>query len=51
MLGDDEMTNGARTNREEAPCDGDVIMLATLTSNVASIGPNIRPRRRSTAFE
>jgi hypothetical protein len=51
VLGDDEMTDGAGTDREEALCDGYVIMLATLTSNVASTGPNLRPRRRSTASE
>ena len=26
VLGDDEMTNGANTDCEEAPCDGDVVM-------------------------
>jgi hypothetical protein len=26
VLGDDEMTNGASTDHEEAPCDGDVVM-------------------------
>jgi hypothetical protein len=42
VLGDDEMTNCAGTDREEAPCDGDVIMRGVATSNV-----NLRPRRRN----
>jgi hypothetical protein len=45
VLGDDEMTDGA--DREEAPCDGDVVMRGVVTSNVGSTSVNLRPRRRS----
>jgi hypothetical protein len=46
VLGDDEMTNGAGTDCEEAPCDGDVVMRGIATSNVGSTSINLRPRRR-----
>jgi hypothetical protein len=47
VLGDDEMTDGAGTDREEAPCDGDVVMRGIATSNVGSTSVNLRPRRRN----
>jgi hypothetical protein len=47
VLGDDEMTDGADINREEAPCDGDVVMRGVATSNVGSTSINLRPRRRN----
>jgi hypothetical protein len=47
LLGDDEMTDGAGTDREEAPCDGDVVMRGVVTSNVGSTSVNLRPRRRN----
>ena len=47
MLGDNEMTDGASKNREEAPCDGDVVMRGVTTSNVGSTSINLRPRRRT----
>jgi hypothetical protein len=47
VLGDNEMTDGASTDREEAPCDGDVIMRGVATSNVGSTSVNLRPRRRN----
>jgi hypothetical protein len=31
VLGDDEMTNSAGTDREEAPCDGDVVTPSVVT--------------------
>jgi hypothetical protein len=47
VLGDDEITDDAGTDREEAPCDGDVVMRGVVTSNVGSTSVNLRPRRRS----
>jgi hypothetical protein len=47
VLGDDEMTDGAGADREEAPCDGNVVMRGVLTSNVGSTSVNLRPRRRN----
>jgi hypothetical protein len=47
VLGNDEMTDGAGTDHEEAPCDGDVVMRGVATSNVGSISVNLRPRRRN----
>jgi hypothetical protein len=50
VLGDNEMTDGAGTNRKEAPCDGDVVMRGVVTSNVGSTSVNqlnLRPRRRN----
>jgi hypothetical protein len=47
VLGDDEMTDGTSTDREEAPCDGDVVMRGVATSNVGSTSVNLRPRRRN----
>jgi hypothetical protein len=47
VLGDDEMTDSAGTNREEAPCDGNVVMRGVVTSNVGSTSVNLRPRRRN----
>jgi hypothetical protein len=47
MLRDDEMTEGAGTDREEAPCDGDVVMRGGRTSNVGTTSVNLRLRRRS----
>ena len=43
-LGDNEMMDGAGTDREEAPYDGDVIMRGVATSNVGSTSVNLRPR-------
>jgi hypothetical protein len=34
VLGNDEMTDTDGTDREEAPCNGDVVMLSVDTSNV-----------------
>jgi hypothetical protein len=45
VLGDDEMTDDAGTDREEAPCD--VVMRRVATSNVRSTSVNLRPRRRN----
>jgi hypothetical protein len=47
VLGDNEMTDGASTDREEAPCDGDVVMQGVATTNVGSTSVNLRPRRRN----
>jgi hypothetical protein len=47
VLGDDEMTDDAGTDCEEAPCDGDVVMRGIVTSNVGSTSVNLRLRRRS----
>jgi hypothetical protein len=47
VLGDDEMTDSATTDREEAPCDGDVVMRGVVTSNVGSTSVNLRPIRCS----
>jgi hypothetical protein len=47
VLGDDEMTDGVGIDREEAPCDGDVVMRGVATSNVGSTSVNLRPRRRN----
>jgi hypothetical protein len=47
VLGDDEMTDSAGTDREEAPCDGDVVMRGVATSNVGSTSVNLRPKRRN----
>jgi hypothetical protein len=50
VLGNDEMTDGAGTDREEAPCDGDVVMRGVVTSNVGSTSANqlnLRPRHRN----
>jgi hypothetical protein len=47
VLGDDEMTDGAGTDHEEAPYDGDVVMQGVGTSNIGSTSINLRPRRRS----
>ena len=48
VLGDDEMMDGADTDREEAPCDGDVVMRGVAPSNVGSSRVNLRPRHRNT---
>jgi hypothetical protein len=47
VLGDDEITDGAGTDREQAPCDGDVVMQGVATSNVGSTSDTLRPRRRN----
>jgi hypothetical protein len=47
VLGDNKMTDGAGTDREEAPCDGDVVMRGVVTSNVGRISINLRPKRRN----
>jgi hypothetical protein len=47
VLGDDEMTDGAGRDHEEASCDGDVVMRGVVTSNVGSTSVNLRPRHRS----
>jgi hypothetical protein len=47
VLEDNEMTDGAGTDREEAPCDGDVVMRGVVISNVGSTSVNLRPRRRN----
>jgi hypothetical protein len=47
VLGDDEMMDGAGTDPEEAPCDGDVVMRGVATSNVGSTSVNLRPRCRN----
>jgi hypothetical protein len=47
VLGDDEMMDGAGTNRKETPCDGDVVMRGVATSNVGSTSVNLRPRCRN----
>jgi hypothetical protein len=51
VLGDDEMTDGDGTIRKEAPCNGDVVMLGVVTSNVGTLSVNLRPRHRSRAFQ
>ena len=47
VFGDDKITDSASTDREEAPCDGDVVMQGVATSIVGSISINLRPRRRN----
>jgi hypothetical protein len=47
VLGDDKTTDGASTDCEEAPCDGDVVMRGIATSNVGSKSVNLRPRPRN----
>jgi hypothetical protein len=47
VLGDDEMTDDAGTDREEAPCDGNVVMRGVATLNVGRTSVNLRPRRRN----
>jgi hypothetical protein len=47
VLGDDEMTDGVGTYRKEAPCNGNVVILGVVTSNVGTTSINLRPRRRS----
>jgi hypothetical protein len=51
VLGNDEMTDGDGTDREEAPYYGDVVMLGVVTSNVGTSSINLRPRRRSRASQ
>ena len=47
VLGDDEMIDGAGIDREEVPCDSNVIMQEVATSNVRNISVNLRPKRRT----
>ena len=47
MLGNDEMMDDVGTDREEAPCDGNVVMRGVATSNVGSTSMNLRPRHRN----
>ena len=47
MLGNNEMIDGAGIDREEAPCDGNVVMRGLATSNVGGTSVNLRPKRRS----
>jgi hypothetical protein len=47
VLGDDEMMDGAGTDHEEAPYDGNVVMRGVVISNVGSTSVNLRPRRRN----
>ena len=47
VLGDDEMMDCASIDREEVPCDGNVVMRGVVTSNVGSTNVNLRPRRRN----
>jgi hypothetical protein len=47
VLGNDEMTDGASTDHEEAPCDGNVVMPCVVTSNVGTTSVNPRPTRHS----
>jgi hypothetical protein len=42
-----EMMNDAGTDREEAPCDGDVVMQGVVTSNVGTTSINLRPKHRN----
>jgi hypothetical protein len=46
VLGDDELTDNDDTNCEEVPCDGNVVMLGVITSNVGTPSVNLRPIRR-----
>jgi hypothetical protein len=41
------MMDGVGTDREEAPCDGNVVMRGVVTSNVGSASVNLRPKRRN----
>jgi hypothetical protein len=47
VLGDDEMTDGVNTDREEALCNGDVVVRGVVISNVKSTSVNMRPRRHN----
>ena len=47
VLGDDEMTDSVGIDREEAPCDGDVVMRGVVTSNVGSMSVNLRLTRHN----
>jgi hypothetical protein len=51
VLGDDEMMDGTSTDREEAPCDGDVVMVGVITSNVGIPSINLRPRHYNRASQ
>jgi hypothetical protein len=51
VLGDDEMTDGDGTDREETPCDGNVVMPGVVTSNIETPSVNLRPRRCSRASQ
>jgi hypothetical protein len=51
VLGDNEITNSDGIDREEAPCDGDVVIPCVVTSNVGILSINLRPRRRSRASQ
>ena len=46
VLGDNEMTDGARTHHEEAYYDGDVVIQGVVTSNVGNTSVILRPKRR-----
>jgi hypothetical protein len=50
VLGDDEMKDIDGTYREEAPCDGNVVMLSVVTLDVGTPSVVLRPRRHSRAF-
>jgi hypothetical protein len=45
------MNDSDGTNCEEAPCDGNVVMLGVVTFNVGTPGIVLRPRRHSRAFQ
>jgi hypothetical protein len=47
VLGDDEMTNSYGIDREEAPCDGDVVMPGVVTLNVSIPSVILRSRCHS----
>jgi hypothetical protein len=51
VLGNDEITNSDGIDREEAPCDGDVIIPCIVTSNVGILSVNLRPRRYNRASQ
>jgi hypothetical protein len=51
VLGEDKMNDSDGTYCEEAPCDGNVVMLGVVTFNVGTPGIVLRPRRHSRAFQ
>jgi hypothetical protein len=51
VFGDDEMMDNNGTNREEAPCDDDVVMPCIVTLDVGTPSVIMRPRRHSRASQ
>ena len=51
VLGEDEMMDGASTDHEEAPYDGDVVMPGVIASNAGIPSVNLRPRHCNRASQ